>query len=116
MKTVHYLNASENIKWELRFGLEDRQAPNSPQELLNSKFQKIAATVPGNVEIDLENAGLIADPKIGNNVYELRAFEFYRWWYRCRFEQPEIPEGCEVKPWTGPIASTSRPISTGLAT
>lgn len=97
MKTVHYLNASENIKWELRFGLEDRQAPNSPQELLNSEFQKIAATVPGNVEIDLENAGLIADPKIGNNVYKLRPFELYQWWYRCRFTQPQIPAGHQVK-------------------
>ncbi|MCB9289385.1 MAG: glycoside hydrolase family 2 [Lewinellaceae bacterium] len=97
MKLTHSLNSSEGLIWELYFGLQDKHAPSSPQELNHSSFQKITATVPGNVEIDLEAAGLIKDPKIGNNVYELRAFEFYRWWYRCRFEQPEIPEGCEVK-------------------
>ncbi|MGY8923304.1 MAG: glycoside hydrolase family 2 protein, partial [Flavobacteriales bacterium] len=77
--------------------LQDQHAPDTPHELLTSSFKKIEATVPGNVEVDLELAGLIKDPKIGNNVYELREFELYRWWYRCKFEKPKVHNGHRVE-------------------
>lgn len=97
MKSTYILNSSKEFIWELYFGLQDDDAPGSPDELLNSSFKKIKAIVPGNVEIDLEKAGLIEDPKIGNNVYKLREFEVYQWWYCCRFKTPEIPDKHRVK-------------------
>ena len=97
MKNIYNLNTSKGVKWELYFGLQDQHAPDTPHELLTSSFKKIEATVPGNVEVDLELAGLIKDPKIGNNVYELREFELYRWWYRCKFEKPKVHNGHRVE-------------------
>ena len=97
MKNTYNLNTSKGVKWELYFGLQDQHAPDTPHELLTSSFKKIEATVPGNVEVDLELAGLIKDPKIGNNVYELREFELCRWWYRCKFEKPKVQNGHRVE-------------------
>ena len=97
MKQTHILNTSKKLNWELYFGLQDEHAPCSPQALLKSQFKKIAATVPGNVEIDFEKSGIIEDPKIGNNVYNLREFELYQWWYRCQFKQPKVPDKHKVK-------------------
>lgn len=96
MKKTYNLNSTQEFSWVLYFGLQDENAPGSPDELLISSFERIEATVPGNVEIDLENAGLIADPKIGNNVYKLRKYEVHQWWYRCQFKNPEILEKHKV--------------------
>ncbi len=82
-----------NGDWRLFFGQQDENAPASPDELLKSNFQKIPAQVPGNVELDLLNAGIIENPEIGNNVYDLRKFETYHWWYHLKFDSPEIPSG-----------------------
>ena len=76
--------------WTLYFGQQDEHAPTSPDELLKSNFQKIPAQVPGNVEIDLQNAGIIENPEIGNNVYKLRNYETCQWWYHRRFKQPKV--------------------------
>ncbi|MBT4091161.1 MAG: glycoside hydrolase family 2 [Candidatus Marinimicrobia bacterium] len=96
MKYTYCLNSSETFQWELYFSLQDEDAPGTPSELLNSDLQGIIATVPGNVEVDLETAGKIKNPEIGNNVYDLREYELYRWWYRCRFNKPEVPDGHAV--------------------
>lgn len=78
--------------WTLFFGPQDDTAPVSPGELRQSAFTEIPACVPGNVEIDLLNAGIIENPEIGNNVYKLRKFETFQWWYRVSFDKPEIPD------------------------
>lgn len=96
MKYTDCLNSSETFQWELYFSLQDEDAPCSPSELLNSDLQGIIATVPGNVEVDLEAAGKIKNPEIGNNVYDLREYEVYQWWYRCQFKKPEIPDKHKV--------------------
>ena len=82
--------------WTLYFGQQDEHAPTSPDELLKSNFQKISAQVPGNVEIDLQNAGIIENPEIGNNVYKLRNYETCQWWYHRKFKQPKVPVGHQV--------------------
>ena len=84
MNKTYNLNSSQELNWQLYFGLQDEDAPLSPDDLSKGSFQMIPADVPGNVEIDLEKAGIIKDPMIGNNVYELRKFETYQWWYRCQ--------------------------------
>lgn len=53
----------------------------------------IPARVPGNVEIDLMNAGILPDIFFGNNVKLLRPYEFYRWRYEKRFEAPALGQG-----------------------
>ena len=48
----------------------------------------IPATVPGNIEIALTQAGIVPDPFFGLNVEKLRPFEFNNWSYRREFELP----------------------------
>ena len=96
MNKTYNLNSSQELNWELYFGLQNEDAPLSPDDLSKGSFQMIPANIPGNVEIDLEKAGIIKDPMIGNNVYELRKFETYQWWYRCRFKKPEVLINHEV--------------------
>ncbi|MDH3651963.1 MAG: hypothetical protein OEQ53_19915 [Saprospiraceae bacterium] len=82
--------------WVLYFGEQDENAPATPDELLKSNFQKIPAQVPGNVEVDLHEAGIIENPEIGNNVYNLRKYETYQWWYQRKFDRPDTPSGHRV--------------------
>ncbi|MGI6142217.1 MAG: glycosyl hydrolase 2 galactose-binding domain-containing protein, partial [Caldicoprobacterales bacterium] len=56
-------------------------------------MQSIPAKVPGNVEIDLMNAGILPDIYFGNNVKLLRKYEFYRWRYEKTFTAPKLKEG-----------------------
>lgn len=96
-----FLN-SENIKslngeWKLNYGLYNGQAPTTPQELKEKGWPMIRATVPGNVELDLLAAGIIDDPEKGDNIYNLRKYEAYQWWYQKTFETPEIKKGEKVE-------------------
>lgn len=81
---------SLNGKWELSFFPQPKRAVTNPKELTGIKTQQIAASVPGNVELDMLNAGLIADPMIGNNVYTLRKYEGYQWCYTKKFVSPKV--------------------------
>ena len=60
--------------------MQDKNAPQSPDELENSDFKNIMGTVPGNVEIDLERDGIIEDPRIGTNVYDLQNLMILWFW------------------------------------
>ena len=53
-------------------------------------MQSLPAVVPGNVEIDLMNAGVLPDIFFGNNVKCLRPYEFYRWRYERTFVAPAL--------------------------
>lgn len=96
-KEIISLNSGEDDSWTLFYGLQDENAPLSPRELKRSHFSKIPATVPGNVEIDLEGAGIIEDPMLGDNVYALRKYETYQWWYHRSFKKPDVGEGERVE-------------------
>ncbi len=91
------LNSDLNNDWTLTYGPQDKNAPATPEELKSCDWPTISAAVPGNVELDLFNAGEIADPMIGNNVFDLRKYETCRWWYRRTFAKPEIPEDHRVE-------------------
>lgn len=92
-KTTVSLNSSQNDEWTLFFGIQDENAPQNPSELAKSGFEKIKAKVPGNVEIDLQKAGIIENPEKGDNVWDLRKYETYQWWYQRSFQKPEIKTG-----------------------
>ncbi|MGQ9791390.1 MAG: glycoside hydrolase family 2 protein [Armatimonadota bacterium] len=56
-----------------------------------SDMPTVSALVPGNVELDLMRAGILPDLALGNNIYRLREFETYEWWYRRSFAAPAVP-------------------------
>ena len=58
-----------------------------------SNAKTVKATVPGNCELDLVNAGVLPPPEIGLNVLKLRPYEGYQWLYSKTFAKPDIAEG-----------------------
>ena len=58
--------------------------PKTAKEVLNSGFEIIKATVPGNFELDLINAGKLEDLYFGENILKAQEFE-NRYLYYCLF-------------------------------
>ncbi len=90
-------NISLNGEWELAYGLKDKNSPNNPDELSNENWTVIPATVPGNVELDLLAAGVIENPEVGNNIFDLRKYEAYQWWYSREFKTPQFDDDERVE-------------------
>jgi beta-mannosidase len=88
---------SLNGGWELFYGSFDKNAPSNPDELKSRNWQKIPAVVPGNVELDLLASGKIKNPETANNIYDLRKYEAYQWWYFRTFKTPLYKEGERVE-------------------
>ena len=86
-------NISLNGKWNLEFWEQEGPAVTDPAEVAALKTTKLTASVPGNVELDLLAAGMIEDPSIGNNIYNLRKYEFCQWMYSRHFEAPVLKTG-----------------------
>lgn len=84
---------SLNGKWILNYGLCDKKAPTTPEDLKLCNWPSINANVPGNVELDLYNSGIVKNPEVGNNIYKLRKYEAYQWWYSKNFDSPKLNEG-----------------------
>ena len=53
----------------------------------------VPATVPGDVHLDYERAGLIADPFFGTNHDHIRWMEEWEWWYRTEVTPPTPAPG-----------------------
>ncbi len=90
-------NISLNGKWKLAYGLKDKNSPNTPNELKDNNWTVIPATVPGNVELDLLATGEIENPEIGNNIFDLRKYEAYQWWYSRKFKTPQFADDERVE-------------------
>ncbi len=60
---------------------------------LPSPETTIPAVIPGNVEIDLMNAGILPDIYFGNNIKLTKKYEFYNWRYTIKFDLPELKKG-----------------------
>ncbi|MEI6139667.1 MAG: sugar-binding domain-containing protein [Mariniphaga sp.] len=86
-------SASLNGIWKLSYGQFNRNAPQNPDELKKANWPVIQAMVPGNVELDLQSAGIIQNPEPGNHIYDLRKYEAYQWWYSRTFETPKLNSG-----------------------
>ncbi len=84
-------------EWLLYHFEHGTQAIHTPADLLASELTPIPATVPGNVEIDLQRAGILPDPFVGDNIRLLRPFEFHEWWYRREFTPPGDYAGQRVE-------------------
>ena len=77
--------------WQLSYGLQRPDGPRSPEDLARAGWPTIAATVPGNVELDLMKAGLLPELSVGTNIYRLRELEGNQWWYQRKFPTPKRP-------------------------
>lgn len=75
---------SLNGKWKLYWRTQENQ--NTPRLTDFSKLQNIDAMVPGNVEIDLQKAGILPDIYFANNIYQVKPYEFAEWWYLRTFK------------------------------
>ncbi len=53
----------------------------------------VAASVPGDVHLDYERAGIIADPFFGTNHDNCRWMEEWDWWYRAEVTPPQPGPG-----------------------
>ena len=74
--------------WQLGYG---------PQGADPASFPTIPATVPGNVELDLMTAGVLPDLAYADNIYLLRKYEGYQWWYQRSFVAPATAPGERVE-------------------
>ena len=63
-------------------------APKHPNEIVG---EGLSSSIPGNVEIDLMNAGLLPDVYKDANVEKTREFELYDWWYVKEFDVDALP-------------------------
>jgi len=81
-------------KWELTFWEQPAGgAITDPADMGKVKTTTIAATVPGNVELDLFAAGLMPDPYKGDNIRLARKFEGRQWCYSRSFPTPQFTDG-----------------------
>ena len=90
-------NLTLNGQWKLYYGQFMENAPANPGELQKSNWPSVPATVPGNVEIDLLAAGKIKNPELDKNIYDLRGYEPYCWWYCREFKTPQYKKGERVE-------------------
>jgi len=86
-----------NGKWDLSYWEQPDRAITDPADIKGVDVKTISATVPGNVELDLQNAGVLKDLTIGNNVYDLRPYEFYQWCYTKTFATPKLEKGQSLR-------------------
>jgi len=86
-------NISLNGQWQLAFFPEGEHIISHPDELAAADLRTLPAQVPGNVELDLERAGVLPEIFYGNNIRLLRQYEFYEWWYSREFELAEDKAG-----------------------
>jgi beta-mannosidase len=93
LNAQNIVSVSLNGEWKLCYGIYDRNSPVNPDALKNKNWPVISGTVPGNVELDLLASGEIKNPEIGSNIYDLRKYEAYQWWYYRTFETPQHGNG-----------------------
>lgn len=76
-------------EWQLDYWEQGKYPVRSPREMEDVTVESISAQVPGNVELDLYQAGRIENPEIDSNVWRIRYLEGYQWRYSRHFKTPE---------------------------
>ncbi|MCE5205955.1 MAG: glycoside hydrolase family 2 [Porphyromonadaceae bacterium] len=94
---------SLNGQWMLHFWPQPETPVTTPQLMRSVNYKTIPASVPGNVELDLQKAGLIKDPMIGGNVWDMRPYEGYQWCFERNFPTPGYRQDQKVMLWFGGI-------------
>ncbi len=70
---------------------------DEPDRLEAGARDAVPARVPGNVELDLERAGRLPDPFVGENIHRLRAYESRDWLYTTVFDTPTDVAGRDIR-------------------
>ncbi len=92
--TAENVMSLDGDDWKLSFWVQpDDKAIRTPQEADKIKCKTISAKVPGNVERDLCNAGIIKDIEVGLNSYQSREYEGHQWRYSRSFPSPKLNGG-----------------------
>lgn len=82
-----------NGTWKLYYCPEGACKINSVTELADAGLPSVPCTVPGNVELDLSEAGILPeDLFMGENILQAEKFETYEWWYETVFDAPAVPD------------------------
>jgi len=79
--------------WELAHRPQPASGPAPLNEAFAPEWEKLAARVPGNVELALVEAAKLPDPLVGRNILLLRPLELHEWWYRRTFSAPALLPG-----------------------
>jgi len=78
--------------WSFAYSLEPPAGEyRSSLDLVQAGLPLYRATVPGNLELDLQAAGIIVEPFYGMNIAGLSAYERAHVWYSRRFRAEERP-------------------------
>jgi len=92
MKVLQELNNGWNLTLVPNATLRnDRFGPRHIDEIINSPYETIPATVPGNFELDLLRAGKIDDPFFSTNILKLQELENRHLFYTLKFDATDIP-------------------------
>ncbi|MFD2329799.1 hypothetical protein ACFSR7_11165 [Cohnella sp. GCM10020058] len=84
-----------NADWKLYSLPPGSPGIGTPAELPGSGIAPVPATVSGNVELDLQAAGLLPEDLFySDRLREVRKLELYDWWYVGTFETP--PEATDL--------------------
>lgn len=83
---------SLNGTWTLYYAESGKYEIENYAEFEKYDIPHIAATVPGNVELDLSKAGLLPkDLFMGNSIIEdVRKIETWEWWYKTEFSKDDL--------------------------
>ena len=76
-------------EWEL-IGGPHLAMPEHATEFEKGAAIRIPARVPGNVEDDLVEAGLLKPLEMGEGAYQTLDYEGHRWFFRKSFKAPAI--------------------------
>ena len=71
-------------------------------------FKTVKATVPGNCELDLVNAGILPPMEIGLNVLKLRPYEGYQWLYTKTFDAPAVDVVVDREAWRAAVHGVTK--------
>lgn len=83
---VAFADIDLNGKWELDYFPQPERGAVRTLAAVPSDAHRVAATVPGNCELDLVDAGILPPPEIGLNAMAFRPYEGYQWLYTKSFE------------------------------
>jgi beta-mannosidase len=84
-------------EWSFAYSLDPMgNKLRSAAELERAGLKVYPCTVPGNLELDLQRAGIIGEPFYGMNMAALRPFERAHVWYFRNFQAKEEP-GADVE-------------------
>ena len=85
-------------EWRLDYFPQPDDGAVREVAIVPADAKSVKATVPGNCELDLVNAGILPPPEIGLNVLKLRLYEGYQWLYSKMFDRPSVTAGQNRSP------------------